>query len=106
MNKKTNSAHLTHISDILAKALPKYRPAQKNEITLIWDIWDLALGNPIAQNTKPDTFKNGLLQVTVSSSVWIQQLKFMEKEMITSLNAKLNAPLISKLRFKIGEIHY
>nr|WP_321404068.1 DUF721 domain-containing protein [uncultured Desulfobacter sp.] len=106
MNNETSTAHLTHISDILAKALPKYRPAQKNEITLIWDVWELALGNPIAQNAKPDTFKNGLLQVSVSSSVWIQQLKFMEKEMIASLNANLNTPLISKLRFKIGEIHY
>jgi len=106
MNKKTSTAHLTHISDILAKALPKYRPAQKTEITLIWDIWDLALGNPIAQNAKPDAFNNGLLQVTVSSSVWIQQLKFLEKEMVASLNAKLNTPLITKLRFKIGEIHY
>ena len=106
MNKKTSAAHLTHISDILAKALPKYKPAQQTEITMIWDVWDSALGNPIAQNAKPDTFKTGLLQVTVSSSVWIQQLKFLEKEMIANLNAQLNSPLITKLRFKIGEIHY
>jgi hypothetical protein len=26
--------------------------------------------------------------------------------MVASLNAKLNTPLITKLRFKIGEIHY
>lgn len=106
MNKKNSAAHLTHIGDILAKALPKYRPAQKNEITMIWDIWDLALGNPVAQNAKPDSFKNGLLQITVSSSVWIQQLKFLEKEMIANLNTQLNTPLITKLRFKIGKIHY
>lgn len=104
--QKTKTSHLTHISDILATALSKYSPPQKTEITQIWDIWDIALGSPIAQNAKPDTFKNGHLQVTVSSSVWIHQLKFLEKEMIANLNASLNTPLITHLRFKIGEIHY
>ncbi len=106
MNKKTDPRHLTHISDILSKALSKYRPPQETEITQIWEIWDLALDASITQNAKPDTFKNGQLKVIVSSSVWIHQLKFLEKEMITNLNARLNTPLITHLRFKIGEIHY
>lgn len=104
--KKTQTSHLTHIGDILAKALPKCSPPQETQITQIWDIWDAALGSPIAQNAKPCTFKNGHLQVTVSSSVWINQLKFLEKDMISNLNARLNTPLITHLRFKIGEIHY
>nr|WP_320191852.1 DUF721 domain-containing protein [uncultured Desulfobacter sp.] len=104
--KKTDTSHLTHISDILAKALPKYSPPQETQISQIWDIWDSALGSSIAQNAKPCAFKNGLLQVTVSSSAWIHQLKFLEKEMVANLNAKLNTPLITHLRFKIGEIHY
>ncbi|MGD9824451.1 DUF721 domain-containing protein [Desulfobacter sp.] len=106
MNKKTDSNHLTHIGDILSTALSKYRPPQETQITQIWEIWDFALGTAIAQNAKPDTFKNGQLQVIVSSSVWIHQLKFLEKEMIENLNARLNMPLITRLRFKIGEIHY
>ncbi|NWH04842.1 DUF721 domain-containing protein [Desulfobacter latus] len=106
MNKKTDPSHLTHISDILSKALSKYRPPQETGITQIWKIWDLALEAPIAQNAKPDTFKKGQLQVIVSSSVWIHQLKFLEKDMIANLNARLNTPLITHLRFKIGEIHY
>ncbi|NDY72049.1 DUF721 domain-containing protein [Desulfobacter hydrogenophilus] len=106
MDKKAGTTHLTHISDILSKALSKYRPPQETEITRIWEIWDLAIGTSIAQNAKPDTFKNGQLQVIVSSSVWIHQLKFLEKEMIANLNARLNTPLITHLRFKIGEIHY
>jgi len=106
MNKKTDPSHLTHISDILSKALSKYRPPQETEITQIWEIWDFALGTSIAQNAKPNTFKNGQLKVIVSSSVWIHQLKFLEKDMIANLNARLNTPLITHLRFKIGEIHY
>lgn len=104
MDKKTNTRHLTHISDILSKALSKYRPPQQTEITQIWEIWDLAVGTSISQNAKPDTFNNGQLQVTVSSSVWIHQLKFLEKDMIANLNTGLGTPLITHLRFKIGKI--
>ena len=104
MDKKTDSRHLTHISDILSRALSKYSPPEKTQITQIWEIWDLTLGPPVSQNAKPDTFKNGQLQVIVSSSVWIQQLKFIEKELIDKLNQGLPAPLITHLRFKIGTI--
>ncbi len=105
MEKKTDSGHLTHISDILGLALKKYRPAQDTLITQIWDIWDSAVGTPIALNAKPDTFKNGLLCVNVSSSVWIHQLKFLEKNMIHNLNAGLETQMITHIRFKIGKIH-
>jgi len=106
MDKKEDISHLTHISDILSKALSKYSPPRKTEITQIWEIWDLALGADMAQNAKPNTFKNGRLQVIVSSSAWIHQLKFLETEMIANLNARLNTPLITHVEFKIGEIHY
>ncbi|WP_321491509.1 DUF721 domain-containing protein [uncultured Desulfobacter sp.] len=104
MDKKSDTKHLTHIRDILSEALSKYSPPRKTEITQIWEIWDLVLGSSISQNAKPDTFKNGQLQVIVSSSVWIQQLKFLEKEMIANLNQGLDSPLITHLRFKIGRI--
>ncbi|PIE62332.1 MAG: RNA-binding protein [Desulfobacter postgatei] len=106
MNKKTDTNHLTHISDILSKVLSKYIPPQQTEITQIWEIWELALGTSIAQNAKPDTFTNGQLKVIVSSSAWIHQLKFLEKDMMANLNARLNTPLITHIGFKIGRIHY
>lgn len=97
--------NLIHISDILTAALNKYRPAQDTSMTKIWEIWDSAVGRPIAMNAKPDAFKEGVLSVNVSSSAWIHQLKFLEKEMISNLNRELDGPMISGIRFKIGKIH-
>ena len=105
MVKESNDGKLVHISDILTKALGKYRPAMDTEMTRIWDIWDAAVGSPIAMNAKPDAFKDGMLFVNVSSSAWIHQLKFLEKEMITNLNKQLDATLVKDIRFKIGRIH-
>ncbi len=105
MHKKNKNKKLIHISDILRPALGQYRPAKDTDMTRIWDIWDDAVGKPIAMNAKPDAFKDGMLIVNVSSSSWIHQLKFLENEMITNINSKLEKEAINQIRFKIGKIH-
>ncbi|WP_299981601.1 DUF721 domain-containing protein [Desulfobacula sp.] len=104
MDKKDKNSKLIHISDILNSALGKYRPARDTEMTRIWDIWDDAVGRPIAMNAKPDSFKDGVLIVNVSSSSWIHQLKFLEKEMILNMNKQLEHISVKQIRFKIGKI--
>ncbi len=104
MTKKKDSK-LIHISDILNSALGRYRPARDMEMTQIWDIWDTAVGRAIAMNAKPDAFKEGHLTVNVSSSAWIHQLKFLEKEIISNINKQMDKNLIKQIRFKIGKIH-
>jgi len=104
LKKKDKDGKLIHISDILNSALGKFRPAADTEMMRIWDIWDDAVGKPIAMNAKPDSFKDGVLIVNVSSSTWIHQLKFLEKEMILNINKKLDLYLVKQLRFKIGKI--
>ena len=103
MDKK--EGNLIHISDVLGKTLGRYRPAMDTDMTRIWDIWDTAVGSPIAMNAKPDAFKDGVLLVNVSSSSWIHQLKFLEPDMIRNLNKSLGTDLITQIRFKIGKIH-
>lgn len=104
MDKKDKAHKLIHISDILNSALGKYRPAMDTQMTRIWDVWDNAVGKPIAMNAKPDSFREGILIVNVSSSAWIHQLKFLEKEMILNINKQLDHLLVKQLRFKIGKI--
>ena len=104
MTKKKDSK-LIHISDILNSALGKYRPTRDTDMTQIWDIWDSAVGQAIAMNAKPDAFKDGHLTVNVSSSAWIHQLKFLEKEIISNINKQTDRDLIKQIRFKIGKIH-
>ena len=105
MKKKDKNHKLIHISDILTSALGKYRPARDTQMTRIWDIWDGAVGKPIAMNAKPDSFKDGVLIVNVSSSAWIHQLKFLEQEMVETINRHLDQSVVKQLRSKIGKIH-
>jgi predicted nucleic acid-binding Zn ribbon protein len=105
VSTRKNDHKLIHISDILKTALKKYRPAGDTDMTRIWDVWDTAVGRPIAMNAKPDTFKDGVLIVNVSSSSWIHQLKFLEKQIISNINQHMASSPIRQIRFKIGNIH-
>lgn len=105
MDKKNKDSKLIHIKDILGNALGKYRPAMDTAMTGIWDVWDDAVGKPIAMNAKPESFKDGILNVNVSSSAWIHQLKFLETEMIANINKRLDQQIVKQIRFKIGKIH-
>jgi predicted nucleic acid-binding Zn ribbon protein len=105
VTRKDNDHKLIHIRDILTTALRKYRPVKDTDMTRIWDIWETAVGQVIALNAKPHAFKDGVLIVHVSSSSWIHQLKFLEKQVTANLNTQLDQPLVRQIRFQIGSIH-
>jgi predicted nucleic acid-binding Zn ribbon protein len=75
------------------------------EMTRIWDKWTESVGNEITKNAKPAAFKDGTLIVNVSSSVWIQHLKFLKNDMISNLNNILNKKLVKEIKFKIAKLH-
>lgn len=106
MNQKKNKTDLVHIGDILEKALSEYRPAKDMEMTRIWAHWDEAVGSAVSENAKPGAFNKGTLIVNVSSSVWMQQLKFLEKDIRAKLNRLLEKELVHTIRFKIANLHH
>lgn len=105
MTRDNNKNNLTHISSILDTTLKNFRPKSDMDMTGIWDIWTESVGSEIAKNAKPAAFKDGHLIVNVSSSVWIQHLKFLEKDMISNINNILNKKLVTNIRFKIAKLH-
>ncbi len=105
MNSKKSESSLTHISDILNNALKKFRTDDDIHMTRIWENWEDAVGKPISDNAKPYAFKDNLLIVHVSSSAWIHQLSFLEKDMRSNLNRLIAPAVIKQFRFKIGKIH-
>ncbi|THB81038.1 MAG: DUF721 domain-containing protein [Desulfobacteraceae bacterium] len=105
VDKKDKNSNLIHISGILDKALGQFRKESDTHLTRIWDVWSDAVGEPIARNAKPHAFKDKILIVHVSSSAWIHQLSFLEKDMLSSINSKIAPSQVEQIRFQIGKIH-
>lgn len=93
-----------HIGNILGDALNKFRTDSDLELVSIFSIWKKVFGEVIANNSKPAGFKGKILIVYVDSPVWIQELQYYKKNMITKINDALGKELVCDIKFKIGVV--
>ena len=68
----------------------------------IWKVWERLVGNHISRHARPVWIKNRSLMVYVSSPIWIQELRYKEKEIKTQLNDILGRNAIKEIKFKVG----
>lgn len=104
MDDQDKQSDFVHIGNILDNVLKSYRTEADSGLQDVWHLWDAAVGETIAQNTRPTAFKGNLLIVNVSNSTWIHQLQFLKKDLISTLNTALGKPLLKDIRFKIGPL--
>jgi hypothetical protein len=101
MTEDSNFKDLRSILDsILHKPQGKGRPEYCN----IWNVWNEVVGPHIATRAQPETVRNGILFVSVESSVWMQELGFMKGAILERLLNRLGSPVIHDIRFKLATI--
>ena len=70
----------------------------------MFEVWEDAVGGPIARNAQPDRIERGVLIVRVSSSSWAQEMTYMKDRIISRLNEKLPRKMVNDMRFVQGTI--
>ena len=93
-----------HIGDVLRKMLKNRRLETDTSLIQVWDVWEEAVGEVIAENTRPAAFKGNLLIVNATSSSWLQQLRFLKPEIIQKLNHFLGNVPVRDIKFKVGPV--
>jgi len=73
------------------------------------DYWTEVVGKEIAEKTQPFRVRNGVLQVRVPNSVWMQELHFFKNHILQKLNQRLKernpqALPLKDLKFFLGEV--
>lgn len=96
--------HPVPIGSLLDDVLTSFRRYDDHELIRVWELWEATVGTKIASHTRPAAFKDRLLLVYTSGSVWLHQLRFNKKEIISKLNAILKKDLIDDIRFRIGPV--
>ena len=69
--------------------------AQQNAM----DIWPGVVGKNVSKNTEPVSVEHGTMIVKTETSAWRQELQFQKKQIIETLNKKLNKKVIKDIRF-------
>ena len=104
MSDQKKKTDLTPIKGILTQVLRECRGGLQQDPDFLGQIWDRAVGAAIARNAQPAAFKQRLLVVHVSSSVWLQELFFQKSALIERVNAAAGREILEDIRFKIGPL--
>jgi len=64
--------------------------------------WPEAVGPGVAVHARPESLKRGILTVRVDSAVWATELSAHEPVLLERLNAGLEEPVVTRLKFLAG----
>ena len=92
------------IKSILEDVFRKKNLESKLKDYHIFDIWADVVGPRVARHTQPKRLQNHVLWVVVDTTVWTQQLTFLEGKIRSRLNEALGVPTVEKIRFQLGEL--
>lgn len=87
------------IGDILPAVLKSAGLEQRLREQKILAIWPTVVGEDIAARTKAVRIEKGVLHVYVEHGAWMQELYFMEKELIRKLRDSAPEIECRKIRF-------
>ena len=105
MTWKDKNRKFVRLGSVIKNVLKNYRNESDEELTQIWSLWEKVVGPVIAENAQPAAFKGNILILHVSSSTWIQQLRFLKKDMIAKINDAFGKEMVSEIKFKIGSLY-
>ena len=88
------------VGDILPTVLKSIGLDQRLREQEILAIWPEVVGEEVAARTRPFKIERGVLHVRVDHSTWMQELHFMENEILRKLREK--APDIKLVRIRFG----
>ena len=103
-DKRKNIKTAIPIGNVIEKILSSQKPKAAARVARVFHLWERAVGEIIAANTKPAAFKDNILLVYVNSSTWLHHLQFLKKEIIQKVNTALEDESIVDIKFKIGPL--
>jgi len=87
---------------LVARVLEDIGAGAGAQVLRIADRWEAAVGTEIAAHCRPTGLRGGVLEVSVDSSVWCQQLQLQGPEILEALRAEMPAEAPSELWFRVG----
>lgn len=83
--------------DALRAALARLPEARELTSFPIWADWSEVVGPLIARHAWPRRLRRGVLLVAVDGPEWLHELRYLEREICTALNARLPRPTVREL---------
>lgn len=99
--KRTGRTHA--MSELVDRLLPGLDGGRRGQV-LLPRVWSEAVGGVFARESCPSMLVGGVLQVSVSNSNWLHEMRFMKAQILERLHAMLPDTPIHDIRFKVGPV--
>ena len=87
----------TRVGELLETALPRLRePLVASKLQRHWRV---LVGQEMARRAQPISFTDGILQIAVDNSPWLQELSLREAELLHRIESTVGPGMIRGLRF-------
>ncbi len=104
MATRTDNPSWKSAAEILGALLPHLPIAGRLHEYRIWEVWKEAVGEAMARKARPSKIQNGKLFVTVSNSVYLQELHFHKLRIKDAVNQQLGIPVVKDIFFFPGRV--
>jgi hypothetical protein len=104
MASSTKTAAWKSAADILTAVLPQLPIAGRAHEYRVWEVWEEAVGEAVARKARPSKIHHGKLFVTVSNSVYLQELQFYKARIKEAVNQRLGTPAVKDIFFVLGRV--
>jgi len=99
--KRTGRTHA--MSELVDTVLPGLDGGRRGQV-LLPRVWSEAVGEVFARESCPSMLVGGVLQVSVSNSNWLHEMRFMKAQILARLHEALPETPISDIRFKVAPV--
>ncbi len=94
-------AHVEEVGKILPSILGRHvNRGDSRLVEVLTALWPRAVGQGIAQHSRPVTFVSGTLTLATACPSWAAQLGQMSEEVRAEINSFLGRPVVRKLRVR------
>lgn len=90
------------LADLVPRVLGELGFDRANALTRLADRWEAVVGAPAAAHSRPTGLRGKVLEATVDSSVWSQQLQMRREEILAALAAELGEEAPTELWLRVG----
>jgi predicted nucleic acid-binding Zn ribbon protein len=90
------------LGDLVPKVLGELGYDRANALTRLAERWEAVVGAQAAAHSRPTGLRGRVLEATVDSSVWSQQLQMRREEIIEALVRELGDEAPTDLWLRVG----
>ena len=90
------------VGDVIGNVLDDLGLEGTSAVLRIAERWEAIAGPEVARHCQPSRLRGGVLEATVDTSVWCQQLQLRQREILAALRRELGAEAPSDLWLRVG----